>query len=425
MMPDSKLDLAEMRERLVAYLDGELDAQTARQVEELVAREPRVERELRQLERAWQVLDRLPHAEVDPSFTRSTVEMVALAVEDEQRPPAGIGRLRAAWPLLVLLLAAAAGFSGARLWSDANGQLVHDLPIIENLEAYRQTPSIDFLRRLAKEPPFAGPPTAAAPSSAAGLERIESLPADQKAELHRRYERLVHLPADEQSRLRKLHATIEADAQMSDLAATLAGYQHWLEQLSGIERAELMALDGDARFERLARLRREEARRLGADDLKAFVAWADDQLTRLAAQRPDALKTRLNNVPPERRREMTARAAHELRLAHPRLFVSTFNDPVARSALHDKLSPESRRQLDLATTLDERRLLLQTWFLQAFSPQAMVRAAQLRLPDVNEEELRRFFQTQLDPAQRRQLLNLPAEQMQRQLRQRYAQWKRR
>ncbi|HET6879128.1 MAG TPA: hypothetical protein VFI31_03170 [Pirellulales bacterium] len=423
-MTDIQPDPSELRERLVAYLDGELDGASARAVEKLVAREPQVERELRQLERAWQLLDRLPRAELDPSFTRSTVEMVALAVEEEQRPSASSGRLRAAQSLLVLTILAVAGFSAVRFWPDANHQLLRDLPILEHLEAYRQTSSIDFLRRLEKASLFADERVVTAPTPEATLTGIESLPAEQKTELHRDYERFVHLPPEEQRRLRTLHIEIESDERAAELTAVLVALQKWLKQLSGIERAELMALDADSRFERMARLRRDEARRLDAKDLQAFIAWAEGCLGRLAQQRPDAIKVRPNDVPPARRREMTARAAHELRLTHPFLFASAFNDPGARRELYDTLSPSGRRQLELAKAPEERRLLLQTWFAQAFSPQAMARAAQLQLPEEKQTELKRFFQTQLDPAQRAQLLNLPADQMQRQLRQRYEQWKR-
>ncbi|HEV3339542.1 MAG TPA: zf-HC2 domain-containing protein, partial [Pirellulales bacterium] len=263
------------RELLVAYLDGELDADEARRVEQLISRDSRVERELKQLEQAWGLLDRLPRAEVDPSFTQSTVEMVALAVEGDlrvaqrQRPGQS-----AAWTV-ALVAACFLGFIGARLWPDANRQLLRDLPVIDNVEAYRQTPQIDFLHELAKSGAFDG--EAAAPFAATSLEerkqRFDSLDPEQKEELHRKYERFGHLPADEQDRLRKLEAAVAADDDAAAFSATLARFQQWLEQLAGVERAELMALDGEQRLERVKRLRREEARRLAPEDVPAFTAW--------------------------------------------------------------------------------------------------------------------------------------------------------
>ncbi|MGH7136159.1 MAG: anti-sigma factor family protein [Pirellulales bacterium] len=414
----------ELHEMLVAYLDGELDAEAAKRVEELLARDPQVEHELHQLDSAWQLLDRLPRAEVDPSFTRSTVEMVALAVERELRPPAASPGRKTALVALLLLSASAAGFFGARGWPDANHELLRDLPIINHLEAYRQTPSIDFLRQLEQESLLAEEPAAdevARPQSASD---VASLDSEEKAELNRRYERLVHLPADERRRLRDLHAAVASDGHADGLQASLERYEHWLERLPGIERAELMALDGAARLQRIARLRREEARRLSPEDVPVFSAWVEDRLMKLAADRPALFPPNFQAAPRERRHQMVIATLNRLRAAQPFVFMGIFNDAEARAALYEKLSSRGREQLDRSQATEERRALMQTWFQQAFSPQGMARAAQLSLPDVNDEELKDFFDRQLDPAQRTELLNLPADQMRRQVRWRYEQWKR-
>ena len=47
-------------EQLVAYLDGELDAESSLQVERRLAEDAEFRRELRQLQRAWDMLDELP-----------------------------------------------------------------------------------------------------------------------------------------------------------------------------------------------------------------------------------------------------------------------------------------------------------------------------------------------------------------------------
>lgn len=153
---------AEDRQQLVAYLDGELDAAATREVERRLAREPSVQRELQQLQQAWDLLDRLPRAEVDTHFTRSTVEMIAIAAQAEAERPPGPPWRR--WPRLwragCLAAACLAGFALVRLaWPDANRQLLEDLPVLDHLEAYRQTPDLAFLRHLRDSKQFSEEPS--------------------------------------------------------------------------------------------------------------------------------------------------------------------------------------------------------------------------------------------------------------------------
>ena len=77
----NKLDA--IHEEIVAYLDGELDEDVSQRVEQRLAKDPNYRRRLQQMERAWDCLDALPQAEVDESFTHSTVAMVTLTAEKE------------------------------------------------------------------------------------------------------------------------------------------------------------------------------------------------------------------------------------------------------------------------------------------------------------------------------------------------------
>lgn len=402
---------------LVAYLDGELEADVAREVEQLVARDPQIEARLRSLDRAWKLLDELPRAELDPSFTRSTVEMAALAIEDhELSADRGAGpMLRGASAAALLVGLALAGFAAARQWPGPNAALLRNLPVIEHLEAYRQTPDLDFLRKLKSESLFAveKPSSSAAADVAERRQQIASLSPEEKDELQRNYERFVHLPPDEQRRLESLESSIAADAGRAELEATIAVFDHWLEQLPGVERAELMALDGEARFDRVKRLRQQERRRLSQADLQALLAWIEERLAKWLSDKP-TLKREVESAEAGRRRELLARAVNELRRTRPFIFMNAFFDAAARQALHERLSPAGRRQLDDAQTSEQRRLLMQSWFIQALSPPPFGRG-QLALPQVDDVELKRFFERDLDPAQRAQLLNTPADQMRRQL----------
>jgi len=152
MPHDPAEDEDQLREELVAYLDGELDAEQSRRIEERAAVEPNARQMLQELDRTWHILDELDSPATSEDFTCTTLEMVALAAAEDvqeakaQRPRR---RLRAGlWAAAGLFGAAAAGFFIVSLFPDPNSQVLQDLPILENYQQYREIGSIDFLRAL-------------------------------------------------------------------------------------------------------------------------------------------------------------------------------------------------------------------------------------------------------------------------------------
>jgi anti-sigma factor RsiW len=143
-------------EELVAYLDGELDGEAARRMEHRLASEEAVRRRLQQLAQSWDLLDQLPRTTVDDAFTRSTVEVVALAAEEElsQKTATEPRRRRLRW-LLTAVAAIGACVVGfvvvANLRPDPNERLLRDLPVIENQEVLKEAGNIEFLKSLDKE----------------------------------------------------------------------------------------------------------------------------------------------------------------------------------------------------------------------------------------------------------------------------------
>ncbi|MGD9720024.1 MAG: anti-sigma factor [Pirellulales bacterium] len=142
-----------VQEELSAYLDGELDAEAVRQVEERLARDEAYQAELRRLERAWGLLDRLPRATVNETFAKTTIEMVALAASEEA------GAVLADQPrrwrrqiwlgALAAVVAGVAGFAiGGQVWTNPNESLLRDLPVIKNFELYYQAGDVELLRLL-------------------------------------------------------------------------------------------------------------------------------------------------------------------------------------------------------------------------------------------------------------------------------------
>ncbi len=148
-----------LHDELTAYLDGELDAASVRRVEERLARDAAYQAELQQLERAWDLLDRLPRALVSEAFTKTTIEMVAVAASEDAQTVRQVWPRRHRQQLLGTLGAVAAGLTGFAighfLWPNPNEQLLKDLPVIEHFDLYYQADNIDFLRLLDSEGLFA------------------------------------------------------------------------------------------------------------------------------------------------------------------------------------------------------------------------------------------------------------------------------
>lgn len=231
----------ELIEQLSAYLDGELDAEQSQLLEQRLATDAGARAELQRLERAWELLDRLPRAEVEPSFTQTTVAMVAVrAAEDvaQEQSPA-----RSRLPLAGLLVAcgavaaAVAGFVAVFLLSrDPNRTLLADLPLVEHLSAYQAAGNIDFLRRLHATGLFAsapGAPAVAVPSEAPSeRERyVAALPEAARQALKAETERYENLAAAERRGLAEFCAVVAADPNAAALRQTLVNFDDWLKSL--------------------------------------------------------------------------------------------------------------------------------------------------------------------------------------------------
>jgi ferric-dicitrate binding protein FerR (iron transport regulator) len=136
-------------EDLVAYLDGELDVEASRRIESQLAADACLQERLQKLQRTWDLLGELDQSPVDDEFTRSTLEMVAVkATEGEAVRPWG----RRMVVVASVAAACAAGFVAVALgWPNPNRRLLEDLPVLENLDSYRQVGDIQFLRLLSNE----------------------------------------------------------------------------------------------------------------------------------------------------------------------------------------------------------------------------------------------------------------------------------
>lgn len=147
-------------EQLVAYLDGELDANNRSRVEQRLAADAAFRTRLRMLQRTWDALDVLGRADASEAFTRTTVEFVAVkAAQDVQHEKQRQVRERlwawVAWTACGLASAAAGFVVLTQILSRPDRQLVRDLPVIERVDEYRNADSLEFLKALDENGLFA------------------------------------------------------------------------------------------------------------------------------------------------------------------------------------------------------------------------------------------------------------------------------
>ena len=424
-------------EQLVAYLDGELDAESSRRIEELLATDPEARRRLQIMERTWELLDDLDEAPVGGKFTQTTLEMVAVAARndvDESLAQAPRRRRRRLWTIGGSLLGALlAGFLAVAVHASiANRQLLGDLPVLENFDAYRQVDSIDFLRLLDQEKLFPAENDEAAHETtlkpeipmAQRREHVEKMSPTDMEELAQAEERFTGLDGERQQRLRALHAAMESDADAGHLRHIVQRYCDWAKGLSYSSRAELAELAPSDRIEWIKKWFKEEStreggRRLGGKDVEVFWKWMNQCEAEHQAQfletRPETGQKRLAESGPQMRHLAFIQTVW---LAQPpaggKPPMITDND-LAR--LLAELSPEMRNRLQTLTPPEQWRTVA-SCARQVLRRQATARSMRGPLSKDDDERLADFFE-QLPTDERDRLLNLPGEEMQRALVQLY------
>jgi hypothetical protein len=425
-MNDTPVSGPTSNKELVAYLDGELNADESRRIERLLADDPRVRIELKRLDQTWELLDRLPRARVEPVFTRSTVEMVAIRVADEvehERAAEPSRRRRAFWlGSGVMLLAALSGvWASDRIASDPNIRLLDDFSVLEHLEAYRQTPNLEFLREALEKKLFAlGPPLVDARSHATEStgerrERIERLDPRDKEQIVRKQRSFGELSPVEQARLRGLDLQLRQASDADDLGRVLERLQAWLNQLTAAERAHLLHLSSPGqRLKEIEQKLVEEATRLGGEDARQFEKWWEE-----------VFQQRLK---PFQRKELSGLSAEDRfnRLqvrfrqaaAQGRPVWWKLPSPEEFGRLRERLSDEAKSKLDRAQTDIEKRQLLRIWIQDGFHFRPTGRAPVVNGAEIADEQQREFFR-QLPDKQQNGLLGLPPEEMFRMLKRKH------
>src|SRR5215510_9110948 len=115
----------EDRENLTAYLDGELDEESARQLEAKLSIDDEARAEADALQQAWGMLDYLPRPEPSSSFTHRTLERLAVQTATvPRRVPGWVGGL--GWVAAMLVAAVIGFFAANRIWPRAETPTVEE-----------------------------------------------------------------------------------------------------------------------------------------------------------------------------------------------------------------------------------------------------------------------------------------------------------
>jgi hypothetical protein len=424
-----------LEEQLVAYLDGELDVQSSRRIEELMAADPEVRRKLQCLDRTWEMLDELDTAPVGEQFTRTTLEMVAVAAQEDVRKTLEEAprRRRRLWALggAGLLTAGLLGFLlVALIFPNPNRELLRDLPLLKNLDKYESIGDIDFLRMLQKVKLFVkeekGSPSTPAPGATQQELRqyVKNLAPDQQAELLTKQQRFKVLPLAAQERLRQLHQQIQEDANAQELRGILSRYYEWWKLLPNYSRAELTELSAADRIQWIEKRLHEEAAASAAnvpteEDAKVLLQWMEDYAAKFEKPLLDSLPQKIQ----ERLLGTASTARHRVVMMMIWLRPPGSLDKIAQPSESDvaeltaKFTAETRKRLE-ALTPAERMRTIRNW-IHNLLRNKMMGPGEGFAGLVDDELLDEFFEKDLTPEQRDRLMALPGEDMQRELQRLY------
>jgi hypothetical protein len=464
-------DPDQLQEAVTAYLDGELDAEGSREIEDRLSRDAQFRSNLQRLQQSWDLLEELPRVEADPNFAASTVEMVAVSArEDASQPSNGRGAMlwRQAGMLVGATLAACAVgflvttgvaglFRASGVSTNADDQLLRDLPVLEHLDKYLVAADLQFLRALQAHPPAskildgvvdADQQTVLTDQPVRQRRvRVAQMSQGEKHALAANQQRFAALEPPQQDRLRTFHQQLIQDDQRDELATTLDAFYHWYKQLAPEQRAQLR---GRADEQRLAYIddllaQQEQQRRLevARQDAQAAVRWLQDLALRhreqLTRELPAAERRMLEQV------DQTAQQQRLMRLLWQRWRQGSIpqTPPLTDqdiTRLKESLSPEARQVLEeapdartaLRNLVDYLPIKLQRSMVAGrqhgrqgsgqSGAQRMFSAAvdtAFMQPAVSEEQLMRFFRERLEPEQQERLKRLPPDQFLRVLRQEY------
>jgi anti-sigma factor RsiW len=148
---------------LVAYLDGELEADQSARLERQFAVDAPLRRYAESLDRTWQLLDTLGDAPASGEFTQRTlasISAMAIPADTSSAAPKSAFTALRTFPYLKVILWTALGFiacfgglkfarTQSRGSDSADARILRELPLYRDLETLNSIRSTEFLRKVA------------------------------------------------------------------------------------------------------------------------------------------------------------------------------------------------------------------------------------------------------------------------------------
>ena len=420
--PFSDNQQADRLEEIVAYLDGELPPEESAGVERRLAVDAGFRQELQGMERAWDALDQLPNILVDDNFSRTTMEMVVKAASEDVRQmtvalPIKRRKRRLATGLVALGAALAGLLVGRLLWDNPNQQLRADLPVIEYIDAYAQFRDVEYLRQL--RPLFSAKVEQQSEREEFAQFQLVSvedsrddwlalLADEQRVSLRAKFNRFRTMTVEEQDRLRDLHAQIESDPESAELQQTMLAYMHWLRGLPASKQFELRDKPLDERLSFVRKSIRQQSK-------TELLTLTNEELLALYREiRPKLEQMRAAELQERAERQQKGKSG-ESRRAPP--FWSNLSTRKLRQAVElmetiRNVLPQEKAEAFVRLEFPQKRNQLMAWMREAHWI--------AKGGDKSEQELERFFVEELDATEQEELLAMPLDQMQQQLRRMYS-----
>ena len=145
---------SDIRENLVAYLDGELEDALSQRIDQLLGGNAVARHEVETLSRTWELLDMLPHPKASEEFGSKTMSIIRLDVAPKVLvKPEWIDRAKRIGVLVAwgagTVACAVLGFTITNsLLPNPPERMLRELPLIRNLDLYSELGSDEYLKEL-------------------------------------------------------------------------------------------------------------------------------------------------------------------------------------------------------------------------------------------------------------------------------------
>ncbi len=379
-------------EMLVAYLDRDLPEAEMLAVEASLKTDSGLRARLRKLEASWDLLLELPDTDPDPDLAQSTIEMVTLSLEDEQRSQRRATlRKRILGGILICLLPAFIGAAiGGWLTRASREHLLDDLPALVDFRALQHIDSVEWLERLARIEYLnqtaeylrasgegaSIPPIGKTPLPDDSNQRwqwLKTLDQDSLARLHVNREDFENLPPPRRDAVKEIadYIIARSDQQRDALLAAARAYAVILDAEGAKREQTIKEMDLDAR-------QREIEQIIARNLLVKYAAEMDPQDRNAVSQWMDRLLLR-PDVPFSF--DPYQLIIDELMQASERSFIRSEDI----QELIDELSPYPQQLMRRLRSEYEQRAILMNWVLALTSPEDAS-------PKISSEALMQKFQ---------------------------------